>query len=227
MRKIDRLFEIIQLLRGQRLRTAAMISEKLGVSVRTVYRDIQGLMAAGVPIEGEPGMGYVIRQPLELPPLHFTPLELRAIQLGISMVKAVADDEVSACAQEVAIKLRDVLPSSLWDNNYSPAGYVYFSSDGKTKEFLKKMRHAIDNNKKISFFYGDEHGHQTSRTVRPLGLEYWGKVWTLTAWCELRNDFRVFRLDRLQSLALLQECFASEKGKTYRDYLSRCIENND
>lgn len=225
MRKVDRLFEIIQLLRGQRLRTAAMISEKLGVSVRTVYRDIQGLIASGVPIEGEPGVGYVIRQPLEFPPLQFTPLELRAIQLGISMVKAVADDEVAACAQEVAIKLRDILPPSLWDSAHTPIGHVYFSSEETIKESLKSMRYAIDHKIKISFFYRSEQEHQTSRTVWPLGLEYWGKVWTLTGWCELRHDFRVFRIDRIQSLSVLQEFFIAEKGKTYRDYLSRCLQN--
>ena len=92
MRKIDRLFEIVQMLRGQRLRTAEFIADKLGVSVRTVYRDIQGLMASGVAIEGERGVGYMIIQSIELPPLSFTPLELQAVKLGIEMVCAAADE---------------------------------------------------------------------------------------------------------------------------------------
>lgn len=100
MRKVDRLFEIIQLLRGKRLRTAGFIAAELGVSQRTIYRDIAGLMASGIPIEGERGVGYLISQPIELPPLHFTPLELKSLRLGVDMVKAISDIELAAAAEE-------------------------------------------------------------------------------------------------------------------------------
>lgn len=226
MRKIDRLFEIIQLLRGQRLRTAEFISEKLGVSVRTVYRDIHGLIASGVPIEGERGIGYVIRQSIELPPLHFTPLELQAIQLGINMVKAVADQEVVAAAQEVALKIQDALPTKDRDRTHSPIAHIHFESDANTRDMLAKLRGALDEKNKIAISYINEVKKKSSRTLRPLGLEYWGKVWTLTAWCELRNDFRVFRVDRIKSCEVTKDVFKNESGKTYRDYLanlSECI----
>ncbi len=221
MRKVDRLFEIIQLLRGQRLRTAEYISAQLGVSVRTVYRDIQGLMASGVPIEGERGIGYMVRQPIELPPLHFTPLELQAIQLGINMVKAVADKEVAAAAKEVELKIRDVLPDTSRSTTHPPIAHIYFHSDPKTLRHLPMLRKALEAKQVASLRYRNEAAATSKRCVRPLGLEYWGKFWTLTAWCELRKDVRVFRLDRILKCEVLERYFKSEKGKTYQDYLNQ------
>lgn len=226
MRKIDRLFEIVQLLRGQRLRTAEFISEKLGVSVRTVYRDIHGLMASGVPIEGERGIGYVIRQSIELPPLHFTPLELQAIQLGINMVKAVADHDVAAAAKEVALKIQDALPTKDRGKTYAPLARIYFESDPKTLEYLPTLRHSLEKKQVVQLQYRNEKGKATSRQIWPLGLEYWGKCWTLTAWCELRKDFRVFRLDRISKCETIDRCFKAEKGKTYQDYLKQLEEQH-
>jgi predicted DNA-binding transcriptional regulator YafY len=221
MRKVDRLFEIIQLLRGQRLRTAEYISVQLGVSVRTVYRDIQGLIASGVPIEGERGTGYVVRQPIELPPLHFKPLELQAIQLGINMVKAIADEEVTAAAREVELKIRDVLPDTSRSTTHPPIAYIYFQSDAKTLQHLPMLRKALEAKQVAALSYRNESGAISNRFVRPLGLEYWGKFWTLTAWCELRKDFRVFRLDRISKCEVLDRHFKSEKGKSYQDYLKQ------
>lgn len=226
MRKIDRLFEIIQLLRGQRLRTAEFISEKLGVSVRTVYRDIHGLVASGVPIEGERGIGYVIRQSIELPPLHFTPLELQAIQLGINMVKVIADEEVTAAAKEVELKIRDVLPDASRAKSHPPLAHIYFESDPKTLQYLPTLRHSLEKKQVVQLQYRNEKGKATSRQIWPLGLEYWGKCWTLTAWCELRKDFRVFRLDRISKCETIDRHFKAEKGKTYQDYLKQLGEQH-
>jgi predicted DNA-binding transcriptional regulator YafY len=220
MRKIDRLFVIIQLLRGQRLRTAEFISEKLGVSVRTVYRDIHGLIASGIPIEGERCIGYLIRQSIELPPLHFSPLELQAIQLGINMVKAVTDHDVAAAAKEVAIKIQDALPAKDRGKTLAPLAHIYFESDTQTRDVLAKLRCALDEKNELKIIYTNDEKRKSSRTVRPLGLEYWGKVWTLTAWCELRNDFRVFRVDKITCCEMTGEVFKTETGKTYRDYLA-------
>ena len=220
MRKVDRLFEIIQILRGRRLRTAEFIASELGVSVRTVYRDIQGLMASGVPIEGERGVGYVIRQPIELPPLKFTPLELKALQLGIKMVIATADEEIAHAANEAALKILDVIPNGLAEDD-APVAHVYFESDPQTRENLALLRDALSSQLKITFCYTDERSAVTQRLVRPLGIEYWGKVWTLTSWCELRDDFRVFRVDRISNSVMTDQVFKDEKGRTYQDYLKR------
>jgi predicted DNA-binding transcriptional regulator YafY len=224
MRKVDRLFVIIQLLRGQRLQTAEFISEKLGVSVRTVYRDIHGLIASGIPIEGERGIGYVIRQSIELPPLHFSPLELQAIQLGINMVKAVADHDVAAAAKEVAIKIQDALPAKERGKTFAPLAHIYFESDTQTRDVLAKLRCALDEKNKLKIIYTNKVKKKSSRIVRPLGLEYWGKVWTLTAWCECRDEFRVFRVDKISFCEITGDVFKTETGKTYRDYLAHLSE---
>lgn len=220
MRKIDRLFEIVQLLRGKRLRTAEFMANELGVSARTIYRDIQGLMASGVPIEGERGVGYIIQQSIELPPLKFTHLELKALQLGINMVAAVTDDALAKAANEAAIKIKESLPNRAF-NDREPAAHIYFESDDKTRESLFALRTAMDERKKLKLTYSDRHQNLTERVVRPLGLEYWGKVWTLTAWCDHRNDFRVFRVDQINSFSIPGACFENEAGKTYRDYLDQ------
>jgi predicted DNA-binding transcriptional regulator YafY len=227
MRKVDRLFEIIQLLRGKRLRTAEFIAGHLGVSVRTVYRDIQGLMASGVPIEGERGIGYMVRQPIELPPLHFSSLELQAIQLGMSMVKAVADHKVAAAAKEVELKIRDVLPDSHRNISPPPLAHIYFQSDAKTLQYLPLLRQALEEKLVVHIKYNNESKKNSVRYIRPLGLEYWGKFWTLTSWCELREDFRVFRLDRIIQCDLTQQCFKNERGKTYQDYLKQLEKQYD
>ncbi|WP_343562513.1 helix-turn-helix transcriptional regulator [Kiloniella sp. b19] len=220
MRKIDRLFEIVQLLRGRRLRTAGFIADELGVSVRTVYRDIQGLMASGVPIEGERGIGYMIRQPIEMPPLHLTELELKAVQLGIEMVVASSDPEIAKAAQEARIKIRETLPFRRSEQE-SPIAYVYFKSNEKARDSLADIRIAIEEQRKLSLHYSNEKKQKSHRIIRPLGLEYWGQVWTVTAWCELRDGFRVFRVDRIEEHSLMDETFTIEKGKSYQDYLEQ------
>ena len=227
MRKVDRLFEIIQLLRGKRLRTAEFIAGHLGVSIRTVYRDIQGLIASGVPIEGERGIGYLVRQPIELPPLHFSSLELQTIQLGISMVKAIADQEVAAAAKEVEIKIRDVLPDSHLNSPRPPLAHIYFQSDKKTLQYLPLLRLAIEKKYIAQIKYSSESKKNSVRHIRPLGLEYWGKFWTLTAWCDLREDFRIFRLDRIVKCNLTEQHFKIERGKTYQDYLKQLEKQYD
>lgn len=222
MRKVDRLFEILQLLRGQRMRTADFIANELGVSVRTIYRDIQGLMASGVPIEGERGVGYIIQQPIELPPLHFTPLELQALQLGIKMVSATADGDMAKAADEASLKILDASPEGdSRPKRQQSATHVYFRSDETSRRFLALLRDAVEVQKRVEIVYHVEGREPMTRQVRPLGLEYWGKVWTLTAWCEIRQDFRVFRIDRIENCRETGAHFTSEKGKTYQDYLAQ------
>lgn len=220
MRKVDRLFEIVKLLRGKRLRTAAFIADELGVSVRTIYRDMKGLMASGVPIEGEAGTGYIIRQSLELPPLKFKPLELKALQLGIKMVAATADEDIAHAANEAAIKILDALPNTRSVDD-APIAHIYFESDVQTRESLALFRDALKDKVKIDLCYSDEKSIKSKRIIRPLGLEYWGKIWTLTSWCELRDDFRVFRVDRVEECKLTGKKFKNENGKTYQDYLKK------
>lgn len=221
MRKIDRQFEIIQMLRGKRLRTAEYIADELGISVRTVYRDIQGLIGSKIPIEGERGVGYVIRQSIEIPPMHFKPLELRAIELGINLVKTLADKQLSEAAEEVLVKIKDALPTYIKDKNYEPIVHIYYKSDDVARTLLSKFRTALDEKRKILVHYTNEKNENSSRIIRPLGIEYWGKVFTLTSWCELKEDFRVFRIDRIKFCEITGDNFENEQGKSYKDYIQK------
>ena len=141
-------------------------------------------------------------------------------------MKAVADEEVTAAAREVELKIRDVLPDASRATNHPPLAHIYFESDPKTLQYLPTLRQSLEKKQVVELRYRNETGKVTSRQIWPLGLEYWGKCWTLTAWCELRTDFRVFRLDRITTCEQLERQFPAEKGKTYQDYLKQLGEQH-
>ena len=222
MRRADRLFDIVQILRGARLRTAQEIADRLEVSVRTVYRDIDALVATGVPIEGERGLGYVLRGTLLLPPLAFSQAELEGLALGARFVEAWADPELAAAAREALVKIDAVLPEAhrgeIWRDSVqvnSPALIAAANAQ------LSLFRKAIRQRRKMRLNYRSASEAETERTIRPLAIEAWGHAWTATAWCELRDDFRMFRLDRVIGADILDEIFRPEKGRTLADYMRR------
>jgi len=222
MRRADRLFGIVQLLRGGRLRTALEMAERLEVSTRTIYRDIDALIATGVPIEGERGVGYVIRAPFLLPPLSFTEAELQALLLGARFVQAWGDPELVAAAEEALVKIDSVLPEARRGEVMRQDIDAHAPRlDQGSRSRLTLLRKALRMRRKVQIDYQAEQGLLTCRTVRPLGLDAWGHAWTLTAWCELRDDFRNFRLDRMREASFLPEIFVPEAGKTLHDYLRR------
>jgi len=222
MRRADRLFEIVQILRGKRLRTAQAIADQLEVSVRTIYRDIDALIATGVPIEGERGVGYIIRTHFVLPPLQFSPEELQALVLGARFVRAWADSALIHAAEEALVKIDAVLPAEtqgqIWRRDLAVHTNVMTPAYRRT---LADLRQALNRQRKIDLVYYDAKGDATARCVRPLSLDAWGHAWTLTAWCELREDFRAFRLDRIESLQVLEQGFRAEPGKTLGDFFAR------
>jgi predicted DNA-binding transcriptional regulator YafY len=222
MRRADRLFDIIQLLRGSRLRTAYEMAERLEVSVRTIYRDIDALVTSGIPIEGERGVGYVIRTPLELPPLTFTEVELQALALGARFVRAWGDSELAQAAQEAIIKVEAVLPpgsrATLRRRDLNAFAMRHGPAERAT---LGCLRRALLKKNKVRLSYRNGAGSITERLVRPLSLEAWGHAWTLTAWCELRADFRAFRIDRMASVEESSEAFRLAPGQTLADYHNR------
>ncbi|MBB4041890.1 putative DNA-binding transcriptional regulator YafY [Microvirga flocculans] len=221
MRRADRLFDIVQMLRGGRLRTAQDIAEHLEVSVRTIYRDIDALIASGVPIEGERGVGYILRGATLLPPLSFSITELQALALGAKLVRAWADQELAQAAEEVLAKVDAVIPvdrrQELWRKDLRAFG-LRIGADERSR--LSVLRQALRGKRKVALCYADAEGAPTERLVRPLSLEAWGHAWTLTAWCELRQDFRAFRLDRILE-AEMGEVFRFEPGRTLQDYMAR------
>jgi predicted DNA-binding transcriptional regulator YafY len=222
MRRADRLFEIIQQLRGDRLVTANVLAERLEVSVRTVYRDIRDLQSSGVPIDGAAGVGYLLRPGYQIPPLMFLPSEIEALIVGARMVKAWAGRSLAAAAAEALIKIGEVVPEDrMRAAERVPIFAIGARVQDNARDNLDRLGQAIDGKEKARFAYRDANGEPTRRTVRPLALHFWGQVWTLAAWCELRQDFRTFRVDRAEEMELTGEPFQREPGRTLEDYLAR------
>jgi predicted DNA-binding transcriptional regulator YafY len=221
MRRTDRLFDLLLILRDGRLHRAQDIADRLEVSVRTIYRDMDTLIASGVPIAGERGLGYMATAAITLPPLNLTLTELEALHLGMAIVSEAADDDLKAAARSLSAKIDAVLPQ---DRTSPPVTFgfaVYpFAEAAKGFQHMPAIRAAIRTRQKLRIDYHDAEGGTTDRIIRPLQLEYWGRVWTATAWCELRADFRVFRVDRIDRLTVLPQLFVDEPGKTLADYLS-------
>jgi predicted DNA-binding transcriptional regulator YafY len=220
MRRADRLFAIIQLMRRNRLTRARDLARKLEISERTVYRDIQDLVASGVPIEGEAGVGYILKGGFDLPPLMFTQEEIEALVLGARIVRSWADPALAEAAEDVLAKVEAVLPAKLRSYmNETPLAAPGKHFAQPIAVDLAALRRAVRNRSKLSFAYRNEGQVATRRTVRPLLISFFGPVWTLTAWCELRQDFRTFRLDRVSECEILAEQFRPEPGRTLNDYL--------
>ena len=192
MPRSSRMFEIIQALRSApQPMTAAQIAEVLEVTPRTIYRDIATLQSMRVPIEGAAGIGYVMRRGYDLPPLNFDVEEAEAITVGLSMIARTGDKSLQKAAKRAANKLAEATPLSQT---------LFSSTWGADEPYgidLSEIRQAIREEKKLCITYCDVDGVKTDRTVCPISIIYYSEVIVMPAWCELRNDFRHFRLDRL------------------------------
>lgn len=221
MRRADRLYQITLLLSHGKVLTAKTLAEKLEVSQRTIYRDMKDLFLSGTPIDGEAGTGYILRSDFKMPALTFSHAELEAIALGAEMVQAWGDKELSKNAELALGRIHQVIPRSARhvlsnDRLVAPAMKRDFNAADK----LLTVRKAVNAKQRLNAMYTRLDGHVNSRTLRPLGLIFWGNVWTLVAWCELRNAFRNFRVDRLRDISLIGE-FDDERGKRWADYLAQ------
>ena len=219
MRRTDRLFDIIQTLRDGRLHRAQEMADALKVSVRTIYRDMDTLVASGVPVQGERGVGYMITEAISLPPLTLTVEELEALNLGMAIVAEAADDSLKSAARSLADKIDAALPErTVADADKWKFAVYPFADAVRGFAQMPTLRAAIRARQKLRLTYHSKGDRVTTRVIRPLHMEYWGRVWTLTTWCELRADFRVFRVDLIQSAEALPEMFVDEPGKTLSDY---------
>ncbi|HJV23892.1 MAG TPA: YafY family protein [Holophagaceae bacterium] len=219
MRRADRLFQIVQILRRDRLSTAAKLAGELGISVRTLYRDVADLQASGVPIEGEAGAGYRLPRHFDLPPLMFTLDEAEAIFLGLRIASAWADPALADAAATARRKLEggltEGLKRALRDSVLEAPG---FHVPDALRAPLGDLRRAVRERLRLEVDYEDREGRGSRRVLRPLGLHFWGGTWTLAAWCETRGDFRTFRVDRLKRWSLAG-AFPVEAGRELEDYL--------
>jgi predicted DNA-binding transcriptional regulator YafY len=219
MRRADRLFAIVQLLRGGRHVTARRLAERLEVSERTIYRDIDELTLCGVPVSGEAGRGFRLPKTFEIPPLMFERHELEALVVGVRLAEAACGPELAASARSALARIRAAVPAELIDGIDDARVYVPSVARGAGPPHFELARRAIAQSRRIDLQYVDESGTRSARTIRPLAIYYWGKVWTLAAWCEMRADFRSFRLDRIREPALTAP-FAAEAGKTLETFLA-------
>ncbi len=222
MRRADRLFRIVQLLRSGRLKTARALAERLQVSERTIYRDVRDLQLAGQPIEGEAGVGYTLRRDFDLPPLMFPPEELTALVLGARLVKAWGGVDHALAAGAALARIEAVLPEELANSLDAILMYVPgFQMSQSLRRLLDRVHAACAARRVIGFAYTRLNGEPSQRTVRPLALYCWSGTWTLVAWCEMRKDFRVFRLDRIAQCEFLDRTFEQRRGHRLKDYLKR------
>lgn len=220
MRRADRLFEIVHHLRGRRLTTAAQLAEWLEVSERTIYRDVADLLASGIPIDGEAGVGYRLHPDFDLPPLMFNHNEIEALVIGARMVESWGGPGLAQGARSALAKIATALPKekrvTLESSRlFSPNFFI----SPKMSSQMDELRVAIDEHRAVELDYRDGDGRDSLRRVRPLGLFFWGYAWSLAAWCELRQDFRNFRLDRIVNCTLMKDRFSDESGRRLADYM--------
>ncbi len=208
------------MLRRRRVTTAAQLSERLEVSERTVYRDVRDLIANGVPIEGEAGVGYRMGSGFEMPALMFTREEIDALMLGMRMVQQWGDRDLRGSARSIIEKVDSVLPLEERERLASTALFAFsFRVTDAERKLQRVCRRAIDERRTLGFEYRDRKDAATRRTVRPLGLFFWGQSWTLGAYCELREEFRNFRLDRMARVRLARDTFELCPPVTLDDYI--------
>jgi predicted DNA-binding transcriptional regulator YafY len=228
LRRADRLFRIVQALRPDRWLTAQALADDLGVSERTIYRDIQDLSLSGIPVLAETGRGYRLMAGFHLPPLMFDEAELEALLLGMRMVSVWTDPSLAKAAQGVSTKIEAVLPERLQPELARMDLLVPpFGPEAEVAEALTLLRAAIRAHTKVSFHYCRADGTTSTRTAHPLGLAYWGRSWTLIAWCELRRDFRQFRLDRMSHWVDLAEPYEAAPGRTLDDFLAQVSDQRE
>jgi len=223
MRRADRLIKITHFLRQRRRAvTARQIADAFGICTRTVYRDIQCLMDSNVPISGEAGVGYIIDKDYYLPPITFSPDELEAIGLGISMVRQWTDDKFADSAQSAFERIQAILPPTLQGELQQITTYaVPTPPPAPWVVSFSQLRECIRVRRKINIAYSDEGKNKSTRILRPLALFFFNPVWLLAAWCEKRQDFRNFRLDRIQALTLCDGTFHDEQDKNLSAYMQQ------
>lgn len=223
MSRAQRLLDLIQVLRRHRHPVSgATLAEATGVSLRTLYRDIELLKAEGAHIDGEAGVGYVLRPGFMLPPLMFSEEEIEALVLGSRWVHQRADRALADAAANVLAKIGAVLPKDLRDT-LDESGLLIGPGDpiAAGDAQLPKIRQAIRTERKIGLSYRDNNGADSKRTIWPFALSFFEKVRVVVAWCELREDFRHFRTDRIVALNMTEKRYPRRRQVMLKEWRER------
>ena len=214
MRRTDRLYDLIQILRDGRLHRAADLAQALNVSPRTIWRDMMTLANSGMPIEGERGVGYILRAPLTLPPMMITTAELEALRQGLRLVVGGADAALARGAKSLAGKIAAVTPRpSTPDALFGAAP----PKPARMPAFIPLLRRAIRARQLVQISHTAQN-HESHSDMRPLYLDLKSTIWTLTAYCQTAQDFRVLRLDRISAVLPTSETFPKEAGRELADF---------
>lgn len=229
MGKSQRLFELVTLLSGRRTAvTARTLAEVLEVSERTIYRDVDALVSAGVAVEGEAGVGYRLRPGTHLPPLMFNAEEVTAIILGLAMVRATTDPGLGGAALGAERRIRAVLPDELKRAlDMLPYRMPVTARSLKLSDLHSVLRRAVTEFVKLEIHYTDGDGQVTDRVVWPLAIVGWSDCWTVLGWCELRNAYRNFRLDRIEDMTVLPTRFETGPNLSYDHYVQTELTDRD
>lgn len=222
MSKSDRLFQLTNLLRAYQPVTAKQLAEKMMLSERTIYRYIDDLSVSGIPVYGEPGVGYRLTEGFELPPLHLSPIELEALVLGVNLVTTRTGENISQAAHSLLSKIEASLPldHELKKEQESIALAPYNSYDEKTRKHWDVMHAAIKEKTQLQLHYLSLTGQDSERVIYPLGLFYWGGVWTIGAWCFLRSAYRNFRVDKIENITVASETLSLPRQVSLSDYIN-------
>lgn len=198
------------------MHTAQSLAARTGVSVRTLYRDMETLAASGIPITGTRGTGYHLTQTITLPPISLTEAELEALNLGLAIASELADPDLTSAAASLADKLDAALPQTAQAEAWNFAA-TPFADTARGLAQMPLIRAATKAQQKLRITYTAPDGTVTLRTIRPLKIEYYARIWTLTAWCEMSRAHAVFRLDLINTAEALPALFTHEAGKTLAD----------
>ena len=215
MSKSDRLLNLVQALRRHRRPvTAETLALELEVSVRTIYRDIAGLVANRVPIKGEAGIGYVLEAGFDLPPMMFTADEIEAILVGMRWLRGRADVSLAKAAEDVLAKVGEILPKNMQPLLFEGTLFApnFHQSRPPDQIDVGLVRLAIRKGHKIAIAYNDANGTRSQRTVWPFGLSFFETSRVIMAWCEMRHDFRSFRADRISKIDYLQQPYPARRA---------------
>ena len=221
-RRADRLFQIVQILRGRRVTTAALLAERLEVSERTIYRDIRDLSLSGVPIEGEVGSGYRLMAGFDLPPLMLTHHESEALMVAIRLLKTWGGDSLSQALESAQEKVLAILPPE--SRRRAEQTRIFAPDFGNQPHSLSAfdlIHRAVSAQQVLALHYRDESGNLSWRDIQPLGLFFGGEHWLLVAWCENRDDYRCFRVDRCLNITLVDRHFRESADRSLSDFLRK------
>jgi predicted DNA-binding transcriptional regulator YafY/glutathione S-transferase len=228
MSRAERLFDLLQILRRHRRPVSgAVLAREAGISLRTLYRDIASLQGMGAQIEGEPGIGYVLKPGFLLPPLMFSPQEIEALALGLQWVGRRTDEGMAQAARNVMAKVAAVLPADLRERMEDDALVVGHGWERPQPVDLALLRRALNEGRKLSVTYTDEKGARSERVIWPVSLGFFESTRVLVAWCELRQNFRHFRTDRIEAAEIRPERLPRPRRQLMKEWQKALLPESD